>query len=290
MSNSKRPIEDDEDESNNSLDESDSDEEMGQEEELGENDREIQVDFEGQNPSVEDVPGIKNLLRQLFLKAHVNLTGLAELLAAQNFVGSVLKQCLESDEASDEEDNTVDDVFGITSVLNLSQHKDVECVKDVIKYLVDKSQKKLEGLLQDSSNNVGLLINERFINIPPQVSLPLLENLSKEIEEAKRSKKPFNFTHFILISKLHESTRKDAEARKKKAKGGENIFWVNAEEEPISDLGETVTEFSVRSESDCAVSGTWGEDDDQLDPKRRIIVLPASQLSQVLIKVKEFLS
>lgn len=53
--------------------------------------------------------------------------------------------------------------------------------------------------------------------------------------EAKEAGKPFDFTHFILISKLHESTRKDSESKKKKAKGLD-ILWVNAEEEPISEV------------------------------------------------------
>jgi protein BCP1 len=131
----------------------------------------------------------------------------------------------------------------------------VECIKEVKKYLLEKTQKKLSGLFDDPSNQIGLLFNERFINIPPQVSVPLLENLwytrlnlnyipslnvkffnSKEIDEAKKSGKPFDFTHFILISKLHESTRKDPESRKKKVKGGATILWVNAEEEPISEV------------------------------------------------------
>ena len=132
----------------------------------------------------------------------------------------------------------------------------MECIKEVKKYLLEKTQKKLSGLFEDSSNQIGLLFNERFINIPPQVSVPLLENLrytilnlkntlscnvsfsfnSKEIDEAKKAGKPFGFTHFILISKLHESTRKDPESRKKKVKGEANILWVNAEEEPISEV------------------------------------------------------
>jgi len=52
---------------------------------------------------------------------------------------------------------------------------------------------------------------------------------------AKNEGKPFNFTHFILISKLHEATRKEAEGKKKKVKGA-NILWVNAEEEAVSEV------------------------------------------------------
>ncbi len=45
----------------------------------------------------------------------------------------------------------------------------------------------------------------------------------------------------------------------------------------------------MRNESDAAVSGTWDEDDEQFDPKRRIILLTAKQVPEALIKIKEFL-
>lgn len=120
-----------------------SDNEDVEDEELGENDKEIQVDFEGQSPGAEDFSGIKSLLNQLFLKAHINFSQLADLIIAQNFVGSVLKvlsrltkiknaigyhfigsvqQCVDEDESSDDEDS-VNEVFGISSVINLTYHK-----------------------------------------------------------------------------------------------------------------------------------------------------------------------
>ena len=55
--------------------------------------------------------------------------------------------------------------------------QDVECIKEVIKYITEKTNQKASSLFEDPANEVGLLINERFINIPPQVSVPLLENL-----------------------------------------------------------------------------------------------------------------
>lgn len=146
MSSSKRPMEDES--SDSSIDEDSSgDEEMGEEEELGENDREIQVDFAGQSPCAEDFHGIKGLLHQLFLKAHVNLSNLAELIIEQNYVGSILQvnsfystyfifsyrfmfvfwggsqQCVDDNQDSDEDESSADEVFGITSVINLTHHK-----------------------------------------------------------------------------------------------------------------------------------------------------------------------
>ena len=86
---SKRPLEE-ESSSESEEDVNSGDEEMGEEEQLGENDREIQVDFEGQAPCAEDLDGVKSLLHQLFLKAHINLRNLAELIVQQNDVGSIL--------------------------------------------------------------------------------------------------------------------------------------------------------------------------------------------------------
>lgn len=42
--------------------------------------QEIQVDFEGRNPTDGDFHGIRQLLQQLFLKAHINLSELADII------------------------------------------------------------------------------------------------------------------------------------------------------------------------------------------------------------------
>ena len=94
--NSKRQLEEDEDGDSSSFDEgSEEEQQMDEEMELGENEREIQVDFEGQIPYPEDSPGIKSLLHQLFLKAHINLSSVTNLILDQSFIGSVLKVSLQ---------------------------------------------------------------------------------------------------------------------------------------------------------------------------------------------------
>lgn len=83
---------------------------------------EIQVDFEGRNPQDPDFHGIKILLQQLFLKAHIDLGGLTDLIITQNYVGSVVKQStnMEEPDEDDDDDDDVNDVFGITTVINVS--------------------------------------------------------------------------------------------------------------------------------------------------------------------------
>lgn len=82
---------------------------------------EIQVDFEGRNPQDPDYHGIKTLLQQLFLKAHIDLGGLTDLIISQNYIGSVVKQS--DDGIEEDEDDDVNDVFGITTVINISDRQ-----------------------------------------------------------------------------------------------------------------------------------------------------------------------
>lgn len=80
------------------------------------------MDFEGRNPDAQDFHGIKLLLKQLFLKTHVDLSQMADLLIQQHGVGSVLKQTIDEE---DEDADLVDalDVYGVTSILNLYSNK-----------------------------------------------------------------------------------------------------------------------------------------------------------------------
>lgn len=88
------------------------------------------ADFEGRNPDAIDFDGIKQLLKQLFLKAHVNISELSDLIIAQQGLGSVLKQA-EDDDDDDDEDPIDNTVFGVTTVVNLTAnmvlHKITSC-------------------------------------------------------------------------------------------------------------------------------------------------------------------
>lgn len=56
------------------------------------------------------------------------------------------------------------------------------------------------------------------------------------MNEAKKDGKPFDFTHVVLIMKLHEPIRKSGEASTRKKLKGSEILFVNAEEEPIAEV------------------------------------------------------
>lgn len=63
--------------------------------------------------------------------------------------------------------------------------QDVQCVEEVKELIVDQCEKsstpsmteEIELILNDPSKPVGLLLSERFINVPPQIALPLHKQL-----------------------------------------------------------------------------------------------------------------
>jgi len=258
---------------------------------------EIQVDFEGRSPVDSDYHGIKQLLQQLFLKAHINISDLADLIIGQNFIGSVVKQSDVDEEDDDDDDDSQLNVFGVTTVVNITEKKEMECVSQLRTLLselctehgTDKCTALVNKLLSDDSKHLGLIINERFINIPSQISVPLLESLHKEIKKACEKKQAYTFDYYIFICKLHKMDV--ANGKKKKNRGTvEEVIWSNAEESIIDSEAECSFEFCVKGESDNGAMGEWDEDDGPLVPYRRVLFLPASKLEPTIHKIKEQLA
>ncbi|XP_029649608.1 protein BCCIP homolog [Octopus sinensis] len=177
------------DEDEDDLDDYSSSEE---EDEDGIADEDVQVDFEAVPPTDADANGIRTLLSQLFLKANINLGQLADTIISQNYVGCVLKQCeVEEDESDDGIDE--DPIFGVTTVINLTDKKNLESVKQLKamllmqceKWAADKLPVFNQILLDTCEKQIGFLISERFINMPSSVAVPLYESLSKDLQSEK---------------------------------------------------------------------------------------------------------
>lgn len=149
----------------------------------------------------------------------------------------------------------------------------------------------IRSLLSDDSQSIGLLINERIINIPAQISVPLLESLSKEIKKACQKKMPYDFTYFILICKLYKSGKPHRQKKKRQQSGGggePEILWSNPEEELINQEADCQFEFCVKGDADSGLSGQWMEDDVEMSPYRRVLLLQADKLDPLIERIKTF--
>ncbi|KAK2579280.1 hypothetical protein KPH14_008239 [Odynerus spinipes] len=262
---------------------------------------EIQVDFEGRNPQDPDFHGIKTLLQQLFLKAHIDLGALTDLIVSQNYVGSVVKQSEDLEESDEEDSEDTFDVFGITTVINISDRQNLPCIqqlRDLLKELssehaTDAAYTMIKNVLENDSQPIGLLINERFINIPAQISVPLFENLIAEMKRASNRKMPFNFSYYILICKLYKMEDKKVGKTKNKKRNNADtptVMWSNPEEEIFAEEATVSFEFTVENESDSGLSGAWTETDDEMKPYRRVLLFEASKFQSIINKIKSQLS
>lgn len=146
-----------------------------------------------------------------------------KLILDQNFIGSVV---IQSSVDGDDEDSSDDDndtnfdssgtIFGITTAVNISKSQNHGCIEEIRKHIqtkcdqfaADQDKQTFSSALNDDTKQVGLVINERFINIPAQIAVPLLENLQKEIQLAAIKKQKYQFDWYVMIVKFNRKMKK----------------------------------------------------------------------------------
>ncbi|XP_032137873.1 BRCA2 and CDKN1A-interacting protein isoform X2 [Sapajus apella] len=234
---------------------------------------------------------------ELFLKAPVNTAELTDLLIQQNHIGSVIKQTDVSEDSDDDVDE--DEIFGFISLLNLTERKGTQCaeqIKELILSFCEKNCEKsmveqLDKLLNDTTKPVGLLLSERFINVPPQIALPMYQQLQKEVVEAHKTNKPCGKCCFyLLISKTFVEEGKNNSKRKWSNQKKDELMFANAEEEFFYEKAILKFNYSVQEESDTCLGGRWSFDDIPMKPLRTVMLIPGDKMNEIMDKLKEYLS
>lgn len=125
--------------------------------------------------------------------------------------------------------------------------QDKQVIKDLTKYIAQKAASNpslapLAQLLAKPENPpaIGLILTERLINIPAEVVPPMYTMLQEEISWALEEKEPYNFTHYLILSKTYEEveSKLDAEEsrpqkKKKKTAGSSEKFYFHPEDEVL---------------------------------------------------------
>lgn len=77
-------------------------------------------------------------------------------------------------------------------------------MEELAKKHADKPvQDKCSSILDLNKNKVGLLLNERFINIPAKCANPLMTSLVGELDKKAKKNPAYNFDYFLMICKTH---------------------------------------------------------------------------------------
>jgi len=262
----------------------DMEESSGEESDEGEMDvEEIQVDFEATCMEASDLQGVQALLRQLLPGSEI-VCPLADLLLSQPQVGSVIKQS-ETVEDSDSDD---DDVFGVVSVVDLSDRKDLPpVVKSLREFILSKCDEKKNNAAYQTlnktlaENQVGLIICERFVNLPMRLALPMYESLRTDMESANSKKKSYKFSHYIILSKMYEpiSPLKNTTSAEIYANQEDGYF----KEESILNF-----QFKMSEEGTTALVEKWNGDNEMI-PLRQVMLMTADKLNIVINKLREVL-
>jgi protein BCP1 len=192
----------------------------------------VNVDFELFNYDAEiDFHGVKSLLRQLFdVDAKLlNMSGLSELVIQQNTIGSTCKV-----------DDKANDAYAFLTVLNSHEHREKPPVTQLLNYLSEKAttNKALSPVseLLASEKPIGLVLAERLINMPTEIIPPMWSMLLDEIEAAVEDGEPYEFSHYLIVSRTYlevESNLDQGERKKKKAKEESETFYFHPEDEEL---------------------------------------------------------
>lgn len=256
----------------------------------------IDVDFEWFSPdSKVDFHGLKNLLKQLFDVDNqlFDLSELTDLILEQPALGSTVKT--EGEES---------DPFAFLSVLNLHEHREKTVIKQLTDYLSSKADSNpalsaLKPLLAPSSKaQVGLVLSERFMNMPHQIVPPLYTMLQDELAEAVKEKEPYEFTHYLIISKCYTevASKLDVEdnppSKKNKAASAKaEVFYFHPEDEMWQRHAAAHAGF------DYNLVGADGASDSKrafqelgIRPQGSVMLIEASKFGEAVKAVGDYLS
>lgn len=266
-------------------------------------DQQVDINFESHPPIEDDINGVAALLRQSLLQ-FVDCHSLASYLISLKETTQVIAQEAPEEENVSEDDEPDDDIYGVVSVIDLSASKEankevkseqVDAKKKLLKFLKEKCPKLKESLDDDSAIKYGMIVNERYINLPPQLALPTFKALTQNLESSK-------FTHLIFVSKILMKARNtDTKLPSKKLKTSEQpsastnlaqdeqLVFVNPEEEIIFEKCDYHSDLDVSAH--CDENATWSFSSDvKYIPHRRICVVDYKKWPEIIKSLEKELS
>ncbi|KAL7814176.1 p21-C-terminal region-binding domain-containing protein [Trichoderma aethiopicum] len=249
----------------------------------------VNVEFEWFNfdPDI-DFHGTKSLLRQLFdVDANLfNMSALSDLVLSQPTIGSTVKV-----------DGKANDAYAMLTVLNTHEHRDKEPMKDILKYLVDKAQTNPSisavAELLGAQKPVGLVLSERLINMPSEIAPPLYTMLVEEVEDALEDKEPYDFSHYLILSRTYqevESTLDVEDRKRKKAKEEASTYHFHPEDEVLEKYAVAHGSFRYTKEDDAVADSKRAFQEMGIKTFGHMILIEASKFKEAVKAVGDYIA
>ena len=95
-------------------------------------------------------------------------------------------------------------------------HKSKACVAGLVDYICQRAQtneslRNVANVLR-GDNEVGLVLTERLINMPLEVTPPMYRMLHEEMTWAVEDNEPYTFTHYVLLSNTYTEVQSKLDA------------------------------------------------------------------------------
>lgn len=251
----------------------------------------VNVDFEWFNFDPEiDFHGVKQLLRQLFdVDAQLfDISGLADLILQNQTIGSTVKV-----------DGKGNDAYAFLTALNLKEHKDKRPVQDLVEYISAKasesSNENLGTIIPKvlAENHVGLVLGERLINMPPEISPPMYSMLVDEVEAAVEDKEPYDFTHYLVVSKTYNEVQSilDGETQKrKKAREEAPMFHFHPEDEVFQRHAVVYGSYPLTKDDENVADSKRAFQEMGVKSMGYMALIEAAKFPEAVKKVTEYLN
>ncbi|RYO83451.1 hypothetical protein DL762_006138 [Monosporascus cannonballus] len=249
----------------------------------------INVDFEWFNFDPEiDFHGTKSLLRQLLDvdATQFDISGLADLILSQPTIGSTVKV-----------DGKENDAYALLTALNLQEHREKKPIAELTQYINEKARAN-ESLatvpdLLASGKHVGLVLSERLINMPSDISPPMYSMLIDEIEAAVEDKEPYEFSHYLILSKTYyeiESPLGVEERKRKKGKQEASVFYFHPEDEVLHKHAVAYGSYPFTKMDEAVADSKRAFQEMGVMPQGHMILIEASKFADAVKAVSEYLS
>lgn len=176
--------------------------------------------------------------------------------------------------------------------------------RPVIKGLTDYLQKKtsptateISILLSSPDVQVGLILTERLINMPPEIVPPMYTMLLEEIDWAVEEKEPYKFTHYLVLSKVYSEVeskvdQEDDRPSKKKKKAGslEDVSYFHPEDEVLHKYASKHWTYEYSKQDDEGASDSKRAFNEMgVSSKGHLILIDSQNFSDAVRAVAEFL-
>lgn len=185
---------------------------------------------------------------------------------------------------------------------NTTHHsQDKKVISDLTSYLSRKSP-SLSLASLPATSQIGLILTERFINMPHETVPPMYTMLLEEITWALNDAEPYAFTHYLVLSKVYSevasalpsSDAAPPPSKKKKNKGegdaGEE-FYFHPEDEVLHKFAKGWTSFDYDTPVDEGASDSKRAFQELgVKPRGHLVLIEADKFESAVEGVKTFLN